>query len=363
MDEGTLSRGDREDFLVGCAFSPFKRTEEEVLCQYFKLYKKVGASARFAITQLGYDARKFHEALCVQRDWEMQVPTLGSVYLLTPNVAKVMSEGKVPGVVVTPRLLEMVQREWKEKSNGHAATIERSARLAVVLKGLGYKGVHFGGIHKGFETLASVLDRMERIEERWRDFVPDFDFPQENGFYLYSRDPNTGLCSKEMNPRVSKTSPADKAFFQLYRAIHRAFFHHDAPFGSIYPGLCARLEKRPFGYLLVKTVEDVSKKILFSCRECGDCGIQHLAFLCPESQCPKHTRNGPCGGSRNGTCEVHPERRCVWFRAYRRWASVNQPERMTQEYVPPRRWELNRTSSWINFHLGRDHQGEGLCKK
>jgi len=110
-------------------------------------------------------------------------------------------------------------------------------------------------------------------------------------------------------------------------------------------------------------VEDVSKKILFSCQECGDCGIQHLAFLCPESQCSKHTRNGPCGGSRNGMCEVHPERRCVWFRAYRRWASVNQPERMTEEYVPPRRWELNRTSSWINFHLGRDHQGEDLFKK
>ena len=362
MDEGTLSRGDREDFLVGCAFSPFKRTEEESLCQYLKLYKKVGASARFAITQVGYDARKFHEALCVQRDWEMQVPTLGSVYLLRPNVAKVMSGGKIPGVVVTPRLLEMVQREWEEKSNGHAATIERSARLAVILKGLGYKGVHFGGIHKGFETLSSVLDRMERIEERWRDFVPDFDFPQENGFYLYARDPETGLCSKEMNPRISKTSPADKSIFQFYRAIHRAFFRYDAPFGSIYSDLCHRLEKRPLGYLLVKTVEDVSKKILFSCQECGDCGIQHLAFFCPESQCPKHTRNGPCGGSRNGMCEVHPERRCVWFKAYRRWASVNQRERMAQEYVLPRRWELNGTSSWINFHLGRDHQGEGLEK-
>ena len=171
------------------------------------------------------------------------------------------------------------------------------------------------------------------------------------------------VLGKEINPRRGKTSIADKAVFQVYRAIHRAFFHHDAPFGSTYSDLCARLDKRPFGYLLVKTVEDVSKKILFSCQECGDCGIQHLAFLCPESQCSKHTRNGPCGGSRNGMCEVHPERRCVWFRVYRRWASVNQPERMTEEYVPPRRWELNRTSSWINFHLGRDHQGEDLFKK
>ncbi|MFH1629294.1 MAG: methylenetetrahydrofolate reductase C-terminal domain-containing protein [Pseudomonadota bacterium] len=357
MDEGTLTRGDREDFFVGCAVSPFKRTEEESLCQYFKLHKKVRASARFVITQVGYDVRKFHELLCVQRDWQMKVPTLGSVYVLTPNVARIMTEGKVPGVVVTPALLKTIQQEWKEKSNGRTATIERSARLAVVLKGLGYKGVHFGGIHKRFETLSRILDRMGRIEKRWRDFVPEFDFPHENGFNLYARDPANGLCSKKMNNRMSETSPVDKALFQTYRAIHRAFFSHDVPFAPLYSDLCARLEKSPFGYLLVKTAEDISKKALFSCRECGDCGIQHLAFFCPESQCPKHTRNGPCGGSRNGMCEVHPERRCVWSRTYRRWASIDEADRMSHDFVPPRKWELNRTSSWINFHLRKDHQG------
>ncbi|WP_167496545.1 hypothetical protein [Desulfopila sp. IMCC35006] len=27
-----------------------------------------------------------------------------------------------------------------------------------------------------------------------------------------------------------------------------------------------------------------------------------------------------------------------------------------KDKVPPRNWELNETSSWINFHLNRDHQ-------
>ncbi|MBW1735128.1 MAG: methylenetetrahydrofolate reductase C-terminal domain-containing protein [Deltaproteobacteria bacterium] len=363
MNEGTLARGDREDFFAGCAFSPFKRTEEESFCQYFKLFKKVGAGASFAITQVGYDARKFHEALCVQRDWGMQIPTLGSVYLLTPKVAGVMCEGRIPGVVVTKRLLGTVQEEWEDRDRGKAALIDRSARLAVILRGLGYRGVHFGGVHRDFGVLSAVLDRMEEIKHRWREYLPDFDFPQRNGFYLYHRDPDTGLSAGEIIPCRSRASHADRVVFQAYRAIHRTFFNHDAPFASIYSSLCQRLEKRPLASLLVRTVEDVSKKFLFSCQECGDCGIQHLAFFCPESQCPKHTRNGPCGGSRNGMCEVHPERRCVWFRAYRRWASVNQPERIKEEYVPPRRWELNRTSSWINFHLGRDHQGEELFKK
>ncbi len=33
---------------------------------------------------------------------------------------------------------------------------------------------------------------------------------------------------------------------------------------------------------------------LLSCQSCRDCDIQHAAFMCPESGCPKHTRNGPC---------------------------------------------------------------------
>ena len=357
MGEGTLALDDRENFFVGCAVSPFKQTEEEVFCQYAKMQKKVRARARFVITQLGYDAYKFHELLCIQREWNIQTPTLGSVYVLTPGAAKIMAGGRVPGVVVTPELLRKVQGEWQDKKDGHRAAVERSARLAVVLKGLGYKGAHFGGINHKFDTLAQILDRMEQIEDRWRDFVPEFDFPQKNGFYRYARDPETGLCGTKLTPSTSSISPGEKILFGVYREIHRTFFSHDALFSGLYKNLCTRLEKRPFGYLFTKTLEDISKKMLFSCRECGDCSLQHLAFFCPESQCPKHTRNGPCGGSLQSRCEVHPDRHCVWFRAYRRWAAIDRPDKIYQGFIPPRNWELDRTSSWINFHLGKDHQG------
>ncbi len=357
MGEGSLASDDRENFFVGCAVSPFKQTAEEVLCQYAKMRKKVRASAGFIITQLGYDARKFHELLSVQREWGIQTPALGSVYVLTPGAARVMAEGRVPGVVVTPKLLRKVQTEWRDRKIGHSSAVERAARLAVVLKGLGYKGAHFGGINRSFDTLAQILDRMEQIEHRWRDFVPDFDFPQKDGFYRYVRDSETGLNSTEPNPVGSRTSAAEKMLFGVYREVHRTFFSHEALFSGMYKKVCTGLERRPFGYLFTKTLEDISKKMLFSCRECGDCSLQHVAFFCPESQCPKHTRNGPCGGSRESRCEVHPDRRCVWFRAYRRWAAIGEPEKFYQGFIPPRNWELDRTSSWINFHLGKDHQG------
>jgi methylenetetrahydrofolate reductase (NADPH) len=106
-------------------------------------------------------------------------------------------------------------------------------------------------------------------------------------------------------------------------------------------------------------IEHPMKRLMLGCQQCGDCAIQHVGFLCPESGCPKHTRNGACGGSRHGMCEVNPDRRCVWFRAHNRLAAKGKIKEMCDGCVPPRMWELNHTSSWLNFHLRRDHQSNG----
>ena len=73
------------------------------------------------------------------------IPALGSVYLLTPKVARIMSAGHIPGAVVASALCRQVEKEWRDKTTGRSAAIERAARLAAVLKGLGYRGIHIGG--------------------------------------------------------------------------------------------------------------------------------------------------------------------------------------------------------------------------
>ncbi len=118
----------------------------------------------------------------------------------------------------------------------------------------------------------------------------------------------------------------------------------------------ARLEQNNYSRLVKRFLEGPLKVPLLSCQGCGDCAIQHLAYLCPESGCPKHMRNGPCGGSRNDCCEVYPERLCIWVRAYNRLKNAGKNATFLQDTLPPRKWELNHTSSWINFHLGKDHQ-------
>ncbi len=62
-----IIRNQPSDFFAGVAVSPFKAMEAEQRVQYFKLKKKIAAGARFVVTQLGYDARKFHELTLFMR--------------------------------------------------------------------------------------------------------------------------------------------------------------------------------------------------------------------------------------------------------------------------------------------------------
>jgi len=74
------------------------------------------------------------------------------------------------------------------------------------------------------------------------------------------------------------------------------------------------------------------------CQQCGDCELGRLAGICPLTQCPKGILNGPCGGvSREGKCEVNPERDCAWIRIYRRLKSRGELH-LLREIRPPKDW-------------------------
>lgn len=54
------------------------------------------------------------------------------------------------------------------------------------------------------------------------------------------------------------------------------------------------------------------------CSACGDCVLNSTAGLCPITRCSKELLNSPCGGARNGKCEVNEENECVWIKIYER---------------------------------------------
>lgn len=64
---------------------------------------------------------------------------------------------------------------------------------------------------------------------------------------------------------------------------------------------------------MVNAVEIPLKRLLFQCKACGSCLLGQTHLICPMN-CPKGLRNGPCGGTLDGMCEVLPDRPCVWTR-------------------------------------------------
>jgi len=356
--------GDPDGFFTGCAVSPFKYTEAECFAQYAKLCRKIAAGAQFVITQLGYDAYKFIELINILKSAGIDIPLFGSTYVLTPRAAKVMNQGVVPGATITDKLLKQVEAEWKDPKQGRKIAVERIAKLGAILKGLGYRGMHLGGIHHNFDIAGRIVDRIQEIEHQWQEFLTEFEFPIDGGFYAFPKNLQHDLPVPEFGKKPISLGVSEKIHFQILKSFHERFFSFESKAAPFFSKLCGWIDDRPGATQMLHQYEGTVKKIILDCQQCGDCGIQHVAFLCPESQCPKHTRNGACGGSRDNKCEVYPERQCVWVRAYKRLVFSKESEKMITGCVPPRMWELNKTPSWLNFHLKRDHQSvsTGLLK-
>ena len=65
-----------------------------------------------------------------------------------------------------------------------------------------------------------------------------------------------------------------------------------------------------------------------ACRMCGDCVLGQTGGICPITKCAKSLVNGPCGGQKNGKCEVNPENDCAWIKIYNRLVEIGQVEKM-----------------------------------
>ena len=64
------------------------------------------------------------------------------------------------------------------------------------------------------------------------------------------------------------------------------------------------------------------------CRMCGDCVLGSTGGICPITKCAKSLVNGPCGGQKNGKCEVNRENDCAWVKIYERLVATGQEHRL-----------------------------------
>jgi hypothetical protein len=78
------------------------------------------------------------------------------------------------------------------------------------------------------------------------------------------------------------------------------------------------------------------------CQQCGECELGKFAGICPLTQCAKGLLNGPCGGSKDGKCEVDPERDCAWIKIYERLKALGELEKMRKIVEPKDRSKMTR---------------------
>ena len=98
----------------------------------------------------------------------------------------------------------------------------------------------------------------------------------------------------------------------------------------------------------LKGSEELSKKIMFDCRMCGQCVLHSTGMTCPMT-CPKNLRNGPCGGVRqNGNCEVIPDMKCIWTEAFERSKKMGSYGEEMMHINPPVNRLLEGQSAWVN---------------
>lgn len=345
-------------FHAGCVVSPFKRTEAEQVLQYVKLKRKIRAGARFVVTQMGFDVRKFDELLRFMRLHGMRVPVLATVFVPDARIARVIHRGLVPGCTLPARLLSRIEEEARGADQGEGGRIERAARLVALLRGIGYDGVHLSGPRLEYGHVRRILDRAEEVRGQGEEFVRKFLFPEEWPFWFFREDRETGLNTDAQVPLPGDIPLGlpDVLHLRASILVHEAAFSEGRGLYPLFRRIAGSIRgtrwERPFTCL-----EYAAKRGLYGCEHCGDCTLSEVAFLCPQSRCAKYLLNGPCGGSRDGWCEVWPgERRCIYVLAYKRLAHLGRDPLDPGGFVPPRNWALYRTSSWINYYLGLDYR-------
>ena len=144
--------------------------------------------------------------------------------------------------------------------------------------------------------------------------------------------------------------------------MHNILFTPETRLSRWGASVCRKAKDPGQGPKLLRGLELLSKTAMFQCKDCGDCSLPDIAFLCPESKCVKNQRNGPCGGTRDGRCEVDGIDQCIWSRAYERLKMDNAEKDLLKHAPVVQNQGLRHTSSWANNWLGRDHAAKSRPK-
>ena len=242
----TPTRLDATHFFAGAVTSNFKFRENTLLPQYYKLEKKISGGAKFVINQIGFDSRKSHELLEYLHLRQLdQTPVIGNVYVLSPFVARLFNEMKIPGVVLTDELNAICQKQGASLDKGRGFFHEFAAKQLAIHRGLGYKAGYLGGVHS-YAEIEQILDLEKSFApDDWKLFAREIAYSRAGEFYLLEQDLDTGLSRPgEVNQAWKKSLTARHANknvtlgYHLSKRLHALVFEKGKGLAPLATRIC-----------------------------------------------------------------------------------------------------------------------------
>ena len=341
------------DLCVAAALNPFKYREEDAMAQYLKLGKKVGAGADFIITQIGFDMRKYEEALLWVDTHGYRLPLVANVLPMSAQRARYIRTHQLAGLTVTDSFLALLEEEERMLADKGASRVLR--RLALQILGLryyGYAGVQLTGLHS-MEKVAALQVLVQELSELYADRIACDQAWDESLTFADGRRADPAAPHEPWyftSPRQTRTGPDERVKYKLMSGVHSFLF--DKGLGARLLGPLLRSVKRQSKVdRVLERIERAIKSPIFGCETCGMCRLAATQYVCPET-CPKGLANGPCGGTTENLCEFR-DRECVHSVKYRIAKDAGVLHELETWLIPAIPQDYRHTCSWPPHFRGQ----------
>lgn len=97
------------------------------------------------------------------------------------------------------------------------------------------------------------------------------------------------------------------------------------------------------------------------CSTCGECILAYTGGICPVTRCAKSLVNGPCGGAKDGMCEVGGGRPCVWAQIFDKLKAQGRTD-LLDRYQPMKDFERSIKPGTVDLRMeNQDARSERLA--
>jgi len=191
----------------------------------------------------------------------------------------------------------------------------------------------------------TIGERAAAIGSDWRSHMDELVLPMAQEFYLLPPG-KEGLSDGNGKYQLDSHKPHATVSQWLSKQVHRHFIA-DGSWGARFFGAHLKTNgksnswRHGLWYWLLGP-SSLYRQATLGCKNCGDCLQDHLDYAgCSMRWCYKELRNGPCGGSDKGKCEVNPDIPCGWELIYERLKTLGQLDRFERPVVP-KDWTTSR---------------------